>query len=153
MPVPGEKAPELVLPDQEGKNRSLKELLGKKVVLYFYPRDNTTGCTAEACSFQDNLAKIRKAGAEVIGVSADSVVSHKKFGEKYQLRFPLLSDEEKRILKSYDVWKTKSMYGRKFKGIERTTYLIDENGMITHVFPKVKVNGHVDEILEVLKKS
>jgi peroxiredoxin Q/BCP len=121
-----------------------------KVVLYFYPKDNTSGCTKEACSFQENLQVFRKKGAVVIGVSADSVASHAKFAEKYDLAFPLLSDESKDIIKSYAVWKEKSMYGKKYMGIERTTFIIDEQGVITHIFPKVKVEGHTEEILKAL---
>ncbi len=120
------------------------------MVLYFYPKDNTSGRTKEACSFQENLSGFRKKGAVVIGVSGDSVASHAKFAEKYDLAFALLSDENKDIMKSYGVWKAKSMYGRKYMGIERTTFIIDEQGVITHIFPKVKVEGHTEEILKAL---
>jgi peroxiredoxin Q/BCP len=128
----------------------LREFRGKKVVLYFYPKDNTSGCTTEACSFRDNLARLKRKGAVVLGVSADSVASHKKFAADQDLSFPLLSDEEKTVIKAYGVWKEKSMYGRKYMGIERTTFIIDESGTITHAFPKVKVPGHVDEVLAIL---
>jgi peroxiredoxin Q/BCP len=120
------------------------------VVLYFYPKDSTSGCTKEACSFQENLSGFRKKGAVVIGVSGDSVASHAKFAEKYDLAFPLLSDESKEIIKSYAVWKEKSMYGRKYMGIERTTFIINKQGVITHIFLKVKVEGHSEEILKAL---
>ena len=150
MLEPGSKAPEFTLPSNGGKRVSLKDLRGKKVVLYFYPKDNTSGCTKEACDFRDHWDAVRKKGAVVIGVSADSPESHDKFAAKYELPFSLVSDEEKQILKSYGVWQKKSLYGRSFMGVVRTTYVIDERGVITHVFPKVKVEGHVDEVLGVL---
>ena len=146
----GDKAPDFTLPTTDGKEISLKDLRGKKVVLYFYPKDDTSGCTKEACSFRDNLARVRKKGAEIFGVSADSVESHEKFVEKYDLPFQLLSDESKGMIKAYGVWKEKSMYGRKYMGIERTTFIIDEKRKITHIFPKVKVDGHTDEVLQKL---
>ncbi|HMD14148.1 MAG TPA: peroxiredoxin, partial [Bacteroidota bacterium] len=121
----GDKAPEFSLPSTDGSIISLKDFKGKKVVLYFYPKDDTSGCTKEACSFRDNLARVKKKGAILIGVSADPVNAHKKFTDKYDLTFPLISDEEK------------SMYGRKYMGIERTTFVIDEKGKIAHLFPKV----------------
>ena len=147
---PGAKAPDFVLAAHDGKKYSLKDFRGKKVVLYFYPKDDTSGCTKEACSFRDNLSAIKKKGAVVIGVSADAPGSHEKFTEKYDLNFPLLSDENKTILIKYGVWQEKSMYGRKYMGVVRTTYIIDEKGKISHVFPKVKVDGHTDEILTSL---
>ncbi len=146
----GDKAPDFSLPDQSGKILSLKDFKGKKLVLYFYPRDNTSGCTKEACGFQENLTRLRRKGVEVAGVSADSVQSHEKFADKYDLRFPLLSDEKKEAIKAYNVWKKKKMAGKEYMGIERTTYIIDEKGKIAHIFPKVKVNGHVDEVTQVL---
>ena len=146
----GDKAPDFSLPSTDGNILSLNNFKGKKVVLYFYPKDDTSGCTKEACSFRDNLARVKKKGAVLIGVSADSVNSHKKFTEKYDLSFPLISDEEKSMIKAYGVWKEKSMYGRKYMGIERTTFVIDEKGKIAHIFSKVKVDGHTDEVLEVL---
>jgi thioredoxin-dependent peroxiredoxin len=148
----GEKAPAFSAPDQTGTIRSIDDFKGKKLVLYFYPKDNTSGCTKEACAFQENLGVLRKKGVEVVGVSADSVQSHLKFAEKYNLQFPLLSDENKDMLKAYNVWKKKSMYGKEYMGIERTTYVIDEKGKIAHVFPKVQVNGHVEEVSQVLEK-
>jgi len=146
----GDQAPEFTLPSSEGKEVSLKDFRGKKIVLYFYPKDDTPGCTKEACSFRDNLSRVKKKGAIVIGISSDSVNSHKKFSEKYDLPFPLLSDETKGVLKSYGVWKKKSFMGKQYMGIERTTFIIDENGKIKKIFNKVKVDGHVDEVLEAL---
>lgn len=149
-PKVGDRAPEFTLPTGDGGTLSLNDLKGKKIVLYFYPKDNTSGCTKEACSFRDNMTAVKRKGAVVVGVSADSVDSHRKFAEKFELPFPLVSDEKKEMLKAYGVWKQKSMYGKKYYGIERTTYVIDEKGKITHIFPKVKVDGHTDEILAVL---
>ncbi len=149
----GDKAPDFDLPTGEGKMLSLRDLKGKKIVLYFYPKDDTSGCTKEACSFQENLTAIRKKGAVVIGVSADSPGSHSRFAGKYNLTFPLVSDEEKKILKKYDVWREKSMYGKKYMGIERTTVIIDEKGTITHIFRKVKVDGHTMEVMDALEKG
>jgi peroxiredoxin Q/BCP len=149
-PKEGDKAPDFSLETADGKQMSLNDLKGLNVVLYFYPKDNTSGCTTEACAFNDNLKKLEKSGAVVVGVSADSVASHQKFADKYKLAFPLLSDEKKEMIKKYGVWKEKSMYGRKYMGIERTTFLIDRKGVIVKIFPKVKVNGHVDEVLEAL---
>ena len=126
----GDRAPSFKLPAAGGGDISLSELKGKKVVLYFYPKDDTPGCTKEACSFQENAGPLKKKGAVVLGVSADSVASHDKFASKYTLQFPLLSDETKEVCKSYGVWKEKSMYGRTFMGIERTTFIIDEEGKI-----------------------
>lgn len=146
----GDKAPAFTLPTGDGAKMDLKEFKGKKVVLYLYPKDNTSGCTKEACSFQENLPALKKKGAVVLGVSVDTVESHAKFAAKYGLSFPLLSDDKKEILKAYGVWREKSMYGRKFMGIERTTFVIDEQGSISHVFPKVKVDGHTKEVLNVL---
>lgn len=146
----GDKAPDFSLPTGGGEVLALKDFRGKKVVLYFYPKDNTSGCTKEACSFRDNMGPLKKKGAVVLGVSADSVDSHRKFAEKFDLPFPLLSDEKKEMLKSYGVWKQKSMYGKKYYGIERTTFIIDEKGKIAQIFPKVKVDGHTEEILRVL---
>lgn len=146
----GKKAPAFSLPSSSGANVSLKDLKGKTVVLYFYPKDNTPGCTQEACDFRDNFARIQAAGALVFGVSADSIASHRKFQQKLELPFELLSDESHTMLEAYGAWKEKSMYGRTFMGIERSTVVIDANGVVKHMFPKVKVKGHVDEILAVL---
>ncbi len=148
----GKKAPDFVLPDQDGKKVSLKDFKGKKIVLYFYPKDNTSGCTKEACNFRDEFPKFKKSSAVIIGVSPDSVGSHKKFAEKYDLPFMLLADEDKKVLQLYDVWKEKSMYGKKYMGVERTTYIIDENGKIKKIFNKVKVDGHNEEVMKALKE-
>ena len=146
----GSKAPDFTLPDGNGGTVSLKQLKGKTVILYFYPKDNTSGCTKEACDFRDNIKVIAKKGAVVVGMSADSPESHSKFADKYSLPFPLASDEKKEVLKKYGVWQEKSMYGRKFMGIARMTYVIDGRGIITHIFPRVKVAGHIEEILGIL---
>ncbi|MDE2507343.1 MAG: thioredoxin-dependent thiol peroxidase, partial [Planctomycetota bacterium] len=126
-------------------------LRGKPVVLYFYPKDDTSGCTAEACAFRDARDLYRKAGAEVVGVSPDPVKSHAKFVEKHQLNFTLLADEGSVVCGLYGVWKEKSMYGKKYMGVERTTFVIDKSGAIARIFPKVKVNGHVDAVLEAVE--
>jgi len=146
----GKKASGFTLPGSDGKKHSLKEFLGKKVVLYFYPKDNTSGCIKEACSFRDNIAAMTEKGAVVVGVSPDSIASHKSFIDKQKLNFLLLSDEEKTILEPFGIWKEKSMYGRNYMGVERTTVIIDETGYITHVFPKVKIDGHIEEVLNAL---
>ncbi|MGH2575641.1 MAG: thioredoxin-dependent thiol peroxidase [Ignavibacteria bacterium] len=143
----GDKAPEFKLQSDSGENFSLKDFKGKKIILYFYPKDMTSGCTAESCDFRDNIKKFEKNNTVILGVSADSVDSHKKFKEKYKLPFSLLSDESKKMLKDYGVWQEKSLYGKKYMGIVRTTYVIDEKGIIEKIFEKVNVNGHVDEIL------
>jgi peroxiredoxin Q/BCP len=146
-----DKAPAFTLLSTEGKEISLHDFKGKKIVLYFYPKDDTPGCTKEACSFRDNIARVKKKGVVVFGISADGVKSHQKFTEKYDLNFPLLSDESKEVIKAYGVWKKKSFMGKSYMGIERATFIIDEQGKIIHIFPKIKVEGHVDEILRVLE--
>ena len=146
----GDKAPAFTLISDTGEKVSLKDLKGKKVILYFYPKDDTSGCTKEACSFRDNIKVIEKKNAVVIGVSKDNTKSHQKFKLKYDLPFTLLSDENFEMLKEYDVWKEKSMYGKKYMGIERTTSVIDEKGKITDIFNKVNVDGHTEEILAKL---
>lgn len=151
MVTPGQKAPEFTLPDSNGTPVRLKDFRGKNVVLYFYPKDLTPGCTKEACSFNEALAALRKRGAVVLGVSADSVESHRKFADKYGLQFPLLSDSAKDVIKAYGVWQKKSLYGRSFMGIVRTTFVIDEKGKIRAIVPKVKVEGHAEEILKILE--
>lgn len=145
----GSKAPAFNLKDQDGKTHKLSDYKGKKVVLYFYPKDNTPGCTKEACAFNDNLAKLKKK-AIIFGVSADSVESHKKFADKYGLKFPLLSDPDKEMLKKYEAWGKKKFMGKEYKGINRITYIIDEQGKIMKAFPKVKPAEHPEEILETL---
>lgn len=142
----GDKAPAFSLPSENGEV-SLKDLKGKQVVLYFYPKDLTPGCTQQACDFRDNLARVKKSGAVVLGVSRDPLKRHVAFREKYELNFDLLSDEDGAVCKAYGVWKEKSLYGRKFMGIERSTFLIDKAGKIKKVFRKVKVKGHADEVL------
>ncbi len=150
---PGQPAPDFSAPDDAGRTVRLSDLRGKKVVLYFYPKDDTPGCTKEACSFRDGAAEMGALGAVVFGVSIDSVESHQRFKVKDRLNFPLLSDVEKRLVSAYGVWKEKSMYGRTFLGIERTTVLIDEQGRIARVFPRVKVDGHFDEVIEALTQG
>ena len=146
----GGKAPEFRLPTDEGKGLALSEFRGKKVILYFYPKDNTPGCTRESCAFRDGLAQLKRKGAVVLGVSPDSVSSHQKFKKDHGLNFPLISDAEKKLAQSYGVWKEKSLYGRKYMGIERTTFLIDEQGNIEKIWPKVQVDGHFEEVLSSL---
>lgn len=143
----GDKAPDFKLLSDNGKEVSLKKLKGHKVVLYFYPKDNTSGCTKEACDFKDSIKVFEKKETVVIGVSRDSVDSHKKFKSKFDLPFTLLSDESATMLEEYGVWKEKSMYGRKYMGIERTTFLIDEKGKIKEIWNNVKVPGHITDIL------
>jgi len=147
----GDKAPDFTLVSDRGERVSLKQFRGKKVVLYFYPKDNTPGCTRESCDFRDSIAQIEKTGSVVLGVSLDDEASHQKFIKQYNLPFTLLCDTEAAMSKSYGVYKQKSLYGRTFWGIERTTFIIDKNGKIKQVFHKVKVDGHRDEVLEALK--
>jgi len=151
MPEEGKKAPDFKLKDKDGNTVALSSFKGKNVVLYFYPKDDTSGCTAEACNFRDELPKFSKLNAEIIGISPDSSVSHKKFADKYELPFILLSDTEKKVLEAYGVWKEKSMYGRKYMGVERTTFVIGADGKIKKIFNKVKVPGHNQEVMEALK--
>jgi thioredoxin-dependent peroxiredoxin len=146
----GEPAPEFSLKSDEGRALSLSDFRGKKVVLYFYPKDDTPGCTKEACSFRDNLTRVTSKGAVVLGVSRDDAASHAKFRDTYDLNFPLLSDTEGRVTEAYGVWKKKNLYGREFFGIERTTFLIDGSGKIARIWPRVKVEGHTDEVLAAL---
>ena len=148
----GLKAPSFKLNNQDGKKVSLTDFKGKNIILYFYPKDNTSGCTKEACNFRDEFPKFGKLNAVILGVSPDSVESHLKFKNKYKLPFDLLSDEKKEVLKKYDVWKEKSMYGRKYMGVERTTFIVDGNGKIAKIFPKVKVDKHNAEVMEALKE-
>ena len=148
----GKKAPAFTLSDGDGNVVALKDLVGKNnLVLYFYPKDMTPGCTIEACSFRDNSAKIRALGAKVVGISADSSARHNTFTEKYSLNFPLLADPDNKVTRAYGVYKMKSLYGREFMGIERTTFVIDKSGVVRKVFARVKVNGHTDEVLDALK--
>jgi peroxiredoxin Q/BCP len=147
----GDKAPEFALPNEAGETVKLKDFKGRQVVLYFYPKDDTPGCTKEACSFRDSLEPIKKAGAVVLGVSLDGRESHQKFIAKHRLPFPLLSDEDATVSKAYGVYKQKNMYGKKFWGVERSTFVIDPAGRVKAIFRKVKVDGHVDEVLAALK--
>ncbi|MBR2151790.1 MAG: thioredoxin-dependent thiol peroxidase [Clostridia bacterium] len=146
----GVKAPEFTLNDKNGNEVSLKDFLGKKVVLYFYPRDNTPGCTRQACAFGEKNAEIENKNAVVIGISKDSVSSHLKFAEKYNLPFILLSDPELIAIKAYDVWQEKKMCGKVSMGVVRTTFIIDEKGNISHVMPKVKPDTNAEEVLALL---
>jgi len=150
----GMKAPEFDLPASEGKNVGLKEFKGKeRVVLYFYPKDDTPGCTVEACGFRDKIKEVGKKGAVVLGVSPDGVEAHNKFIEKFNLPFILLSDEEKKVCKDYGVWVKKSMYGKEYMGVARTTFIIGKDGKIEKIFEKVKPEGHTDEVLEFLDNA
>jgi len=148
----GKKAPAFQLADANGQTVALKDLLGANhLVLYFYPKDMTPGCTIEACSFRDNNDRLIAMGAQVVGISADSSASHTKFTEKHGLNFPLLADPDNKVTGLYGVYKMKSLYGRQFMGIERTTFVIDKSGVVRRVFAKVKVNGHTDEVIEALQ--
>ena len=147
----GDTAPALSLPDQSGEHVSLKDFAGKQVILYFYPKDDTAGCTKESCDFRDSITSIKKAGAVVLGVSFDGQESHQKFIKKFTLPFTLLSDEDKVVAKAYGVYKEKSMYGKKYWGIERSTFVIDHAGKLKAIFRKVKVDGHVDDVIAALK--
>jgi len=153
MPLPreGEKAPDFNLPAANGKNIALKDLKGKNAVIYFYPKDDTPGCTVEACGLRDSFKEIEKLDAVILGVSPDSVASHGKFINKFQLPFLLLADEDKKCAMDYGVWVEKSMYGKKYMGVARTTFMIDKNGKIAKIFEKVKPEGHNLEIIEALK--
>ena len=154
MPRPkvGTTAPEINLPASNGQTVSLKDFKGKKnVVLYFYPKDDTSGCTVEACGFRDKIKDVESKDAVVLGVSPDGFESHQKFIKKFSLPFIPLSDEEKKTCQDYGVWIEKSMYGRKYMGVDRVTFIIDKSGKIAKIFEKVKPAGHNDEVLEVLK--
>jgi peroxiredoxin Q/BCP len=144
----GDKAPDFILPTDGGGKLSLKALRGKTVVLYFYPKDDTSGCTAEACAFRDALPDFSKVKAEIVGISRDPVSSHDKFKTKYALPFPLGSDEDGTVCRDYGVWVEKSMYGRKYMGIDRATFVIDGKGVVRKVWRKVKVPGHAEEVLK-----
>lgn len=149
----GTKAPAFTLPDQNGVLHTLEQYAGKKVILYFYPRDNTPGCTKQACGFGERYPQFLEQGAVVLGVSKDSVKSHKGFEEKYSLPFPLLSDPEKQVIQAYDVWKEKKNYGKISMGVVRTTYLIDENGVIVKAFDKVRAAENPQQMLELLSSE
>lgn len=146
----GEKAPDFTTNDQDGNPVSLKDFRGKKVVLYFYPKDDTPTCTVEACNLRDNYSELKKAGLEVLGVSPDNKDKHKKFEKKYNLPFTLLEDPEKKVIEKYGVWGEKNLYGVKYIGLNRTTFLIDESGIILKIFKKPKSKIHSEEILKAL---
>ncbi|MBX7221798.1 MAG: thioredoxin-dependent thiol peroxidase [Blastocatellia bacterium] len=146
----GDSAPAFSFTNHEGKNLTLADLKGQRVVLYFYPKDDTPGCTKEACAFRDDLGKMQSLRACVIGVSADDARSHEKFTQKYQLTFPLIADTDTAISQAYGVWQEKNNYGKKYFGIVRSTFIIDENGTISHIFRRVKVDGHVEKVLAAL---
>ena len=153
MPTPleGSNAPDFDLPASNSENIALKDLKGKNVVVYFYPKDDTPGCTVEACGLRDSFKEIEKLNAVILGVSPDSVKSHGKFISKFQLPFTLLADEDKKMCQDYGVWVEKSMYGKKYMGVARTTFIIDKDGKIAKVFEKVKPEGHNQEIIAALK--
>lgn len=151
MIQPGTSAPDFELPDQNGNIRTLKEFRGKKVILYFYPKDNTAGCTKQACGFAELYPQFNEKGATIIGISKDSVASHKKFEEKYNLNFILISDTQLEAIQAYDVWHEKTMCGKKSMGVVRTTYLIDENGIITKAMEKVKAAENPGDMLKSLE--
>ena len=144
----GKKAPAFTLLDQNGEKHSLADYSGKKVLLYFYPKDDTPGCTTEACSFRDNLSRLKKYGVQVLGVSCDDTKKHKKFVEKYDLNFPLLADTEKKVVEKYGVWKEKSMYGKKYMGTLRSTFLLDHNGAILAERRNISASEHAKKVLE-----
>jgi len=146
----GSPAPDFNLPASTGEKISLKSLKGKQVVLYFYPKDDTPGCTKEACGFRDENSKFKRGSTVILGVSSDSLVSHQKFIDKYGLNFPLLSDEDYTVSKKYGVYKEKNMYGKKYWGIERSTFVIDSLGKLKAIFRRVKVDGHIQEVLDTL---
>jgi peroxiredoxin Q/BCP len=148
--MPGRKAPAFSIPDQDGNVVTLASLKGRRVVLYFYPKDHTPGCTQESCDFRDSFARLEALGVSVFGVSRDNESSHRKFKDKLELPFPLLSDGEGVMCEAYGVWKEKSLYGRKYMGIERTTVVIGADGNVERVYSKVSVKGHVDQVLRDL---
>ncbi|MBX6316524.1 MAG: thioredoxin-dependent thiol peroxidase [Isosphaeraceae bacterium] len=151
MVAEGQPAPDFTLPDQNGEPMTLSALRGAPVVLYFYPRDHTPGCTNEACAFRDAYPSYQDLGAQVLGISPDDIRSHQKFADKHSLPFPLLADPEKEVCTAYGVWKEKNLYGKKTLGVERTTFLIDRDGIIRKVFPRVKVAGHSNAVLDALR--
>jgi peroxiredoxin Q/BCP len=153
MIEPGQKAPAFSLKDQDGKTHTLSDYAGRPVIVYFYPKDDTPGCTAEACAFRDALPRLQTSKAQVLGVSILDEKSKAKFAGKYGLTFPLLADADHAVAEKYGVWQEKSRYGRKYMGIARTTYLIDASGKVAKRWDNVKVDGHAEEVLETLKKA
>ena len=153
MLEPGSKAPDFTLQDQDGVPHSLEQYRGRKVILYFYPKDSTPGCTKQACAYSERLPQIREAGAVVLGVSKDSVASHRKFADKYGLAFTLLADPERQVIEAYDVWKEKKNYGKVSMGVVRTTYLIDEEGVIVQANDKVKTTEDADAMLAAVSQG
>ena len=149
----GQKAPEFTAKDQDGNELSLRDFIGRKVVLYFYPKDDTPGCTKEACAFRDNFPNFKKIDAVVLGVSVDGQKAHRKFADKFELPFTLLVDDEKKIVEAYGVWGLKKFMGKEYMGTNRVTYLIDEQGIIEKVWPKVKPETHAAEVLDWLQKQ
>jgi len=149
---PGKKAPAFSLPDQDGQRHSLADYAGRPVVIYFYPKDDTPGCTKESCAFQDNLPKFKKSKAAVFGVSVLGTASKAKFAAKYGLTFPLLADEDHAVMEKYGVWQEKSMYGKKYMGVARTTYLIGADGKVARRWDAVKVDGHAEEVLAAVQQ-
>ena len=147
----GQPAPAFALPASNGQEIALKDYHGQVIVLYFYPKDNTPGCTKEACAFRDSYAKLKRSGAVILGVSPDSLMSHDRFIAKYELPFLLLSDEDKKVCRAYGVWVKKNLYGKEYLGVARTTFIIDKKGHIAHIFAKVKPDGHDEEVLQVVK--
>ena len=154
LPVIGKPAPDFSLPSTTGENISLKQFKGKKtVILYFYPKDETPGCTREACDFRDHFAEFEKDNVVVLGISTDNLESHQHFKDKQKLPFPLLADEDASVSKLFGVYKQKNLYGKKYMGIERTTFVIDKTGRIAQIYPKVKVEGHIQDLLEFVRED
>lgn len=154
LPVIGKPAPDFTLPSTTGESISLKQFKNKKtVVLYFYPKDETPGCTKEACAFRDINADLEKSNVVVLGVSTDSLESHRQFQEKHKLPFPLLVDEDAAVSKLYGVYKQRNLYGKKYLGIERTTFIIDRTGRIAQIYPRVKVDGHAEDVFEFVRED
>ena len=154
LPVIGKPAPDFNLPSTTGEKVSLKQFKGKKtVILYFYPKDETPGCTREACDLRDHAAEFEKQNVAILGVSTDSLESHQHFREKHQLPFPLLADEDAAVSKMFGVYKLKNLYGNKHLGIERTTFIVDKTGRIAQIYPKVKVEGHIQDLLEFVRED
>ena len=147
----GKKAPDFELKDDQGNKVKLSKLRGKPVVVYFYPKDDTPGCTKEACAFRDRRGELQEMGAEVLGISPDDVASHVKFRDKFELNFPLLADIDHKVADKYGAWREKNMYGKKSMGIQRSTFLIDQDGVVQKVWKRVKVDGHDDQVIEALK--